>query len=250
MRLGALLGPLTAASSATELAEQSRRFVGEGFESLWSAQAIGRGFMMTDPFVALAVAAAVTEAVEIGTAVLQVPLYQSVDLAHRVLSLMQICGDRLRLGIGAGSTARDFAALGRDYAGRFRDFEVQTAELRSLFATGRLDDAELSPWPSVSGGPPLLLGSWGRGVERAAADFDGWIASAAYRSPAEVISAHDRFRRAGGRRAIVSTIQLGHRADLGATRAMLAEFAAAGFDDAVVMLLPGGPSPGTVRKLI
>ena len=53
MRLGALLGPIADASLADTLAEQARTYAGEGFESLWSAQAIGRGFMITDPFVAL-----------------------------------------------------------------------------------------------------------------------------------------------------------------------------------------------------
>ena len=61
MRLGALLGPMLPNASATFLAEQSRTFAGEGFESLWSVQAIGRGFVMSDPFVALSVAASVTD---------------------------------------------------------------------------------------------------------------------------------------------------------------------------------------------
>jgi alkanesulfonate monooxygenase SsuD/methylene tetrahydromethanopterin reductase-like flavin-dependent oxidoreductase (luciferase family) len=207
--------------------------------------------MLSDPFVALAVAATATDNVEIGTAVIQVPLYQPVDLAHRVLSLMQVCGDRLRLGVGAGSTRHDFEAFGRDYDRRFADFTATTAALRRLFADGRLADAaDLSPWPTVRGGPPLLLGSWGNGVERAAKSFAGWIASAAYRTPTQVISALTRYRSAGGSRAIVSTIQLGPRTDLGRTREQLAEFAAAGFDDAVVMLLPGGPAPSSVRALV
>ena len=253
MRLGALLGPIAPAQAGSSryLAEQARAFEGEGFASLWSVQAIGRGFPITDPFVALAIAAAVTESVEIGTAVVQVPLYHPVDLAHRVLSLMQACGDRFLFGVGAGSTQKDFDALGRDYTTRFRTFSERMTELRRIFADGRLAEIELSPWPAVRGGPPLLLGAWGGGgVERAAKSYSGWIASAAYRSPAEVIAALQRFRAAGGRRAVVSTIQLGPATDLGATRAMLADFAAAGFDDAVVMLLPGGPSPAQVRALL
>ena len=129
MRLGALLGPIVDPTQTQALAEQARTFAGEGFDSLWSAQAIGRGFMFTDPFVALTVAATVAEQVEIGTAVLQVPLYQSIDLAHRVFSLQQICGDRFIFGVGAGSTANDFTALGRDYErfvawrGDFGDFD-------------------------------------------------------------------------------------------------------------------------------
>ncbi len=253
MKLGALLGPITTTQtgSSRDLAEQARAFEGEGFESLWSVQAIGRGFAITDPFVALAIAAAVTESVEIGTAVVQVPLYHPVDLAHRVLSLMQTCGDRFVFGVGAGSTQKDFDAFGRDYTARFRTFAQRMKELRRIFADGGLGEIDLSPWPTVRGGPPLLLGAWGgSGVERAAKSYSGWIASAAYRSRAEVIAALQRYRAAGGRRAVVSTIQLGPTTDLGATRAMLREFAAAGFDDAVVMLLPGGPSPARVRALL
>ena len=80
MRLGALLGPVAQSQNPQELAQQARSYAAEGFDSLWSAQAIGRGFMITDPFVTLAVAASVTEDVELGTAVLQLPLYHPVDV--------------------------------------------------------------------------------------------------------------------------------------------------------------------------
>jgi alkanesulfonate monooxygenase SsuD/methylene tetrahydromethanopterin reductase-like flavin-dependent oxidoreductase (luciferase family) len=250
MRLGALLGPLPASAAPDALAEQARTLAAVGYESLWSAQAIGRGFMLADPFVALTVAATVTDKVEIGTAVIQVPLYQPLDLAHRVFSLMQVCGDRFLFGVGAGSTEHDFNAYERDYENRFRDFTAAIATLRQVFAEGRDEHADLSPWPTVRGGPPLLLGSWGKGVMRAAQQFDGWIASANYRSPDEVIAALARYRAAGGGRAIVSTIPLGPKTDLGATRDLLAGFGAAGFDDAVVMFLPGAPSPDSVRALV
>jgi alkanesulfonate monooxygenase SsuD/methylene tetrahydromethanopterin reductase-like flavin-dependent oxidoreductase (luciferase family) len=251
MKLGALLGPVPPNAAPTFLAEQARAFAGEGFESLWSVQAVGRGFMVGDPFVTLSIAASVTQRIEIGTAVIQVPLYHPVDLAHRVFSLMQVCGERLLFGVGAGSTQKDFDAFGRDHANRFSAFTRNVADLRRLFADGRLGDVDLSPWPGVRGGPPMLLGAWGgSGVERAARSYAGWIASAAYRTPDEVVSALARFRRAGGRRAIVSTIQIGASTDLGRTKDMLARFAHAGFDDAVVMLMPGGPSADAVRRLI
>ena len=250
MRLGALLGPITDATQTRALAEQARRNVGDGLQSLWSAQAIGRGFMIGDPFITLAVAASVTEDVEIGTAVLQVPLYRPLDLAHRVLSLQQICGNRLILGVGAGSTPADFTAFGLDHARRFADFTSSVAALREVFGTGSLDGVALSPWPAVRGGPPLFLGSWGNGVERAAQSFDGWIASGHYRTIDEVVGALTRYRGAGGGRAIVSTIQLPAGTDLGALKETLGRFAAAGFDDAVVMFLPGGPTPTQIRRLV
>ena len=250
MRLGALLGPIADPARADTLAEQARTFAGEGFSSLWSAQAIGRGFMMTDPFVALTVAATVAEDVEIGTAVLQVPLYHPMELAHRVFSLQQLCGERLILGVGAGSTAEDFRAFGRDYDSRFSNFGRSVAALRRIFADGMHEGSNLSPWPAVAGGPPVFLGSWGNGVTQAAREFDGWIASANYRTVDEVAAAAERYRAAGGGRSVVSTIQVGGKTDLGELRDKLDRFAAAGFDDAVVMILPGGPAPLAVRRLV
>lgn len=251
MKLGALLGPVPLNASPAFLADQARAYAAEGFESLWSVQAVGRGFMIGDPFVTLAIAATVADKIEIGTAVVQVPLYHPADLAHRVFSLMQICGDRFSFGVGAGSTQQDFDAFGRDHASRFGTFGRNVAQLRRLFADGRLGDVDLSPWPNVRGGPPMLLGAWGgSGVERAARSYSGWIASAANRTPEQVISALARYRGAGGRRAIVSTIQIGASTDLGKTKDTLAQFARAGFDDAVVMLMPGGPAPDVVRRLV
>jgi alkanesulfonate monooxygenase SsuD/methylene tetrahydromethanopterin reductase-like flavin-dependent oxidoreductase (luciferase family) len=248
--MGALLGPIVDPANTETLAEQARTYAGEGFTSLWTAQAIGRGFMVTDPFVALTVAATAIEEVEVGTAVLQVPLYQTMDLAHRVFSLRQLCGERLILGVGAGSTAQDFSAFERDYESRFATFDTAIGELKDVFATGRRGESDLSPWPAVLGGPPLFLGSWGKGVERAAREFDGWIASAAYRSVDEVTAAAVRYRQAGGGRSVVSTIIVSADTDLGSLGENLDRFAEAGFDDAVVMLMPGGPSPAEVRRLL
>ena len=250
MRLGALLGPVLPNAGANFLAEQARTLAGEGFTSLWSAQAIGRGFMLTDPFVALTIAATVAEKVEIGTAVVQVPLYHPLDLAHRVFSLQQICGDRLVLGLGVGSTAKDFAALGRSFDDRFAHFASAVADLREIFKTGALGEDTLSPWPAVEGGPPLFLGTWKKGVERAAREFDGWIASSMHSPADQLVSGLQAYRQAGGKRAVVSTIQAPPGTDLGEFKARLDRFADAGFDDAVVLFLPGGPTPAQVRQLV
>ena len=250
MRLGALIGFLPPQSQPTDLAEQAKRYAGEGFDSLWVPQAIGRGFMIPDPFVALTVAAMATKDVELGTAVVQISLYQPTDLAHRIFSLMHICGNRLTLGVGAGSTETDFIAFGRDYTQRFKTFNSTLARLKTLLADGKDERANLTPWKTVAGGPPLIFGTWGAGVERAAKNFDGWVASAHYRTADQVIEALGRFRAAGGKRAIVSTIQLTADHDLGRTKDILQRFAEAGFDDAVVLLRPGSPNPAEVRALI
>jgi alkanesulfonate monooxygenase SsuD/methylene tetrahydromethanopterin reductase-like flavin-dependent oxidoreductase (luciferase family) len=252
MRLGAALAHLSPGSPPAPIAEQAKRLVGEGFESLWIPQTVGRGLMVPDPFVTLAVAATATatDGVELGTATVQVPLYQPADLAHRILSLRFVCGERLTLGVSPGSTEADFVTFDRDYAGRFDTFDENLARLRVLLARGRDERADLAPAAMAAGGPPLLLGSWGAKVERAAREFDGWVASAYRRTADQIIAAHERYRAAGGRRAIVSAIQLSGPDDLGPTRELLQRYAAAGFDDAVVMLGPGGPHPEQVRALL
>ncbi|MEM7078988.1 MAG: LLM class flavin-dependent oxidoreductase [Pseudomonadota bacterium] len=247
MRLGALLGPIVNGSKHRTLADQAVNFARSGYSSLWSAQAIGRGFMITDPLQALTVAATVAPDVEVGTAVLQLPLYHPMELAHRIYSLQQIAGGRLLLGVGAGSTEADFAAYERDYEARFKTFYAHLDRLREIFADSQ---NALSPWPAVAQGPDLLFGTWGKKVEEAAHRFDGWIASGHYRTPDEVCAALARYRAAGGGRAIVSTLQVGADTDLGEFGAKLEQFAQAGFDDGVVMLLPGAPDAEAVRALL
>jgi alkanesulfonate monooxygenase SsuD/methylene tetrahydromethanopterin reductase-like flavin-dependent oxidoreductase (luciferase family) len=249
VRLGATLAHLSPAPPIA-IAERARRLVDAGFASLWVPQVIGRGFLVADPFVTLAVAATATEGVELGTATLQVPLHHPADLAHRVLSLRTVCGDRLALGVSPGSTAADAAVLDRDHAARFRTFDENLARLRVLLAHGRDERADLAPAEVAAGGPPLLLGSWGARVERAAREFDGWLASAYRSTPDEIVAAHGRFRAAGGRRAIVCAVPVRGTGDLGATREALRRYADAGFDDAVVLIEPGGPDPERVRALL
>jgi hypothetical protein len=96
----------------------------------------------------------------------------------------------------------------------------------------------------------MLLGSWGKGVARAAREYDGWMASAMHRTVEEVEEAAANYAEAGGGRSIVTTIAITADSDLGEIRENLVRFREAGFDDAVVLILPGGPAPAEVRKLL
>jgi alkanesulfonate monooxygenase SsuD/methylene tetrahydromethanopterin reductase-like flavin-dependent oxidoreductase (luciferase family) len=229
VRLGATLAHWSDAPPR-DVARWAERLVAAGFESLWTPEIIGRGSFVPDPFVTLAVAATVTEGVELGTATVQVPLHHPAELAHRVASLLAVCGNRLTLGVSPGSTATDFALLDRDFGSRFTTLHRDVARLRELLAER----------------PPFLLGSWGANVERAARDYDGWLASGYRRTAGQIRAAHERFRAAGGGRAIVCAVPT---TDLEATAAALRGYAEAGFDDAVVLIDPGGPEPAEVRAL-
>lgn len=248
MRLGATLAHLSHAPPRAT-AQWAQRLVSAGFESLWTPHILGRGSLIPDPFVTLAVAATATQGVELATATVQVPLYHPVDLAHRILSLMAVSGDRLTLGLSPGSTDTDYAILDRDYRARFHTFHHHVERLRGLLA-GTDDAADLAPGGLAASRPPFLLGSWGANVDPAARAFDGWLASAYRRTQDQILAAHDRYRAAGGQRAVVCAIPVTDRRDLDTTGAALHRYAQAGFDDAVVLIEPGGPDPAEVRALL
>lgn len=255
MRLGVNL-PMTAADgsplSGEGLIAGARLIERAGFDGLWCFDAIGRGFILPDPLIAVSVAATVTERVTVGTCILQVPLRRPVELAHRILTAHLVCRGRLLLGVGAGSTRADFDAVGLDFDTRMQQLDEALALMRRLWRGEQAGAANLTPWPAALGGPPVLIGSW-RGkqwIARAAKEFDGWIASAArtsYRTLAEGIR---RYREAGGMRAVVTNIPV----DLSAPTTPLSDtepfhlrcapetatdrlrrLAALGFDDAVLM---------------
>lgn len=204
-----------------------------GYTSVWVFDAIGRGFMLPDPLMALAVAATVTERVELGTGVVQLPLRNTVELAHRALTLNHIAEGRFLFGVGPGSTEADFRAVGADYKERFRRFAEEWPHLCRLLRTGADGDVDLTPWSTVAGGPRVLLAAWrGPMVTRAASEADGWIASAAYNDDGVLAEALARFRDAGGRRAIVTNVEVPQETDAAVER--LRRLRAIGFDDAVV----------------
>lgn len=260
MRLGvALSSSLPDGSPLTGegLIAEARRVEDLGFDSFWCFDAIGRGFIIPDPLIAVSVAATATRRMEVGTCILQVPLRRPVELAHRVLTAHLVCQGRLSLGVGAGSTKADFDAVGLDFDQRMHLFEEALAVMRRLWRGEQMASADLTPWPTTLGGPPLLIGSWSgpRWIPRAAREFDGWIASGAKTSFATLADGIERFRAAGGKRAIVTNIvtdldepttalddkapfHLRCAPDAAAER--LRRLAKLGFDDAI--LLPRRPT--------
>jgi alkanesulfonate monooxygenase SsuD/methylene tetrahydromethanopterin reductase-like flavin-dependent oxidoreductase (luciferase family) len=195
--------------ASSGLADAARNIEGAGFASAWTFDAIGRGWLLPDPLTALAIAGTVTREIELGTGILQVPLRNPVELAQRVLTTHLVSGGRLRLGVGSGSTAGDFAALGLDFASRFRVLDESLTIMRRLWAGDRVGDASLTPvWPAAAGGPPILIGSWAgsRWIVRAAKEFDGWVGSGARSTWGLLRQGIARFRELGGKRAVVTNV--------------------------------------------
>ena len=213
MRLGLSLPSMNSGGHALTgegLVEHARHIEAAGFDSIWCFDSIGRGNPSLDPLIAVAVAATATRHVSVGTGVLQVPLRHPVELANRVLGAHLLCQGRLLLGVGAGSTEGDFAAVGIDFSTRMQRLEDGLTLMRRLWNGETVDGVALNPWPAAIGGPPVLIGSW-RGktwIPRAAREFDGWIASAARTNAKTLAEGLERFRAAGGKRAIVTNIRI------------------------------------------
>jgi alkanesulfonate monooxygenase SsuD/methylene tetrahydromethanopterin reductase-like flavin-dependent oxidoreductase (luciferase family) len=252
MRLGvslALEGPDPVPGNAYSAGMATAERV--GFESLWFFDTIGRGRFRPDPISAISAAAAVTSTVELGTCILQVPLRHPTELAHRVLSAHYLSGGRLRLGVGAGSTQADFDAVEGDYETRFRQLTDALPRMQALWNGETVGAANLTPWDSTKGGPPIMIGSWAgsRWIPIAAKQYSGWIASAHFTNFATLKEGVERYRGEGGTRAVATNIPVDLNAssnplgdqdhlDLRCGRQeaveRLQKLADAGFDDAVV----------------
>ena len=244
MRLGIVLplGPDSVANAAAA-AEAA------GLDSVWVVEAHNRGFLLQDPFLSLAVAATHTTRVELGACVLQVPLRHPFDFAERALTVQLMSDNRFLCGVGSGSTEADFTAYGLDFADRFKLLNQHLTAVQALWRGETVAGASLAPWPAQLGGPPLLIGAFanGRWIKRAAADFGGWIGSARSTDVATLRDGVNRFRDAGGLRAVAANLDAS-RPD---AADVLAELAEAGFDDATVMVANHHPDElARVRSLL
>src|ERR1700719_3691016 len=94
------------------ITEFGRQAEARGFPGIWIGDSLGRGRPTLDSLQVLTALAAVTQRVELGIAVLQLPLRNPIELAHRVQSLQAMSNNRLILGVGSGSSRHPFAPLG------------------------------------------------------------------------------------------------------------------------------------------
>ena len=162
-----------------------------------------------DPLIELSVFAAVTERVELGISVLQLPLRHPIELAHRVQSVQALSGNRLRLGVGSGSTRADFELLGYDYDHRFGTMKRSLETMRHAWR-GEATNAggTLSVWPECEGGPPILMGAWRspRWITFAAQECQGWTPSGRYSSWDDLEHGMRIYREAGGTNAVLANV--------------------------------------------
>jgi alkanesulfonate monooxygenase SsuD/methylene tetrahydromethanopterin reductase-like flavin-dependent oxidoreductase (luciferase family) len=125
----------------------------------------------------------------VGTSVILPVVRGPVQLAKTLAAIDILSKGRLFVGVGSGSSARDYEIVTIDYEERWKRLDEAIQVLRSLWSgegasfTGRFYSTEgidLEPKPIQKPSPPIWIGSWGSdaGLRRVARLGDGWLASA------------------------------------------------------------------------
>lgn len=137
-----------------------------------------------DPFGTLAVAAACTEGIGLGTGVLVAPWYPPVLLARALTSLDRISAGRLTVGVGTGWSRDEYAAVGASFAGREEAAEecldvldaIWRSEVVAFEGTRtRIVPSEIRPKP-IQTPPRVLIAAYTLDeLDRVARRADGWI---------------------------------------------------------------------------
>src|SRR5271166_5198543 len=147
-----------------------------GYSSVWSFQRLlvpaGSGMdpvyqSVLDPMAALSFAAAVTNSIRLGVAIINLPFVSPGYLAKQAASVDVLSGGRHDLGIGIGWMPQEFALTGADMARRGARAAEYVQVLKTLWAGGvaefsgefyQVPAGTQAPLPVQPGGPPVLLG--------------------------------------------------------------------------------------------
>ena len=139
-----------------------------GFESAWVVEQVLGAIPSLDAVELLAWAAAVTERIRLGTAVLLTPLRNPVHLAKSLATVDQLSGGRLEVGVGMGGSTKVYPAFGITPARRVARFNEGIQVMRALWTEPRvtfpgdfwrLEDVAMEPKPVQRPHPPLWLGA-------------------------------------------------------------------------------------------
>jgi alkanesulfonate monooxygenase SsuD/methylene tetrahydromethanopterin reductase-like flavin-dependent oxidoreductase (luciferase family) len=124
-------------------------------------------------------------------------------LAKSAAALDLLSGGRFVLGVGPGSSPRDYAAVRVPFEERWPRFDEAVRVLRSELTDAKpptrdrfYDAPALEPRPSRS--IPIWIGSWGSpaGLRRVARLGDGWLASAYNTTPDQIVAGRDTLHAA------------------------------------------------------
>ena len=155
---------------------------------------------------ALSAVLAATGGMDLMTTVALPVVRGPVALAKSMAAIDILSGGRLTVGVGPGSSARDYAAVGVPFEERWKRLDEAVATLRALWHQdsppfkGNSYSTEgivAEPYPLQQPGPPIWIGSWGSeaGLRRTASLGDGWLASAYNTTPKAFADARSRLEQ-------------------------------------------------------
>lgn len=275
--LGAKL-PHTGAVDPVSIPARARAMEEAGFDSLWvsdhvvmpleigshypfaqDGKATWKGDVpYVEALVAMTAAAAATERVRIGSAVLVLPMRNPVLLAKQVASIDVLSGGRIELGVGAGWLREEFDALDASFEDRGKRTEEWLAILRDCWTGYPAAREGLYPLadglvqlPTPAHAVPLLVGGHTKAAFRRAGSLgDGWLAQQAVPEidvehlAGEIEAVREQARKVerdpASLRFVLRLVEsLGREADVAAR---LGDLAAAGVHEVIVDLpLDGDP---------
>jgi probable F420-dependent oxidoreductase len=137
-----------------------------------------------DPLIVMALAAGLTERIQLGVSVLVLPYRHGVLTAKMVASLDDLSGGRVILGVGAGWNAEESRILQLPFAERGPMTDEYINIMRELWTNPKpsfdgtytqFSDVEFHPLPAQKGGPPIWVGgSSPAALRRTAEHGDAW----------------------------------------------------------------------------
>ncbi|WP_275629389.1 LLM class flavin-dependent oxidoreductase [Pseudomonas sp. 273] len=172
-----------------DLQEQFEFAEALGFDGGWIAQHhLSGGFgQLPSPLLLFASIAARTRRIELGTAVVVLPLEDALRLAEDAAVLDALSGGRLQLGIGSGGANLEmFNAFGRDAQRRQQDFQSAQSVLQAALSGAPLPgEARLRLHPPAAGLGERLWHSHGspEGAAYAASQGNGLLLGTATHDP-------------------------------------------------------------------
>lgn len=182
--------------------ELGRELEARGFESLWVGEHThipasrlspypGGGelpkpyYHMVDPFVSLAMVAAVTERLKLGTGICLVVERDPITLAKEVATLDHLSGGRFLFGIGGGWNVEEMENHGLPFKRRWKVLRERIEAMKAIWASheasyeGEFVSFEKIisyPKPAQQPHPPIIMGSaTEKARDRVVNYCDGWI---------------------------------------------------------------------------
>lgn len=210
-----------------------------------------------DPFVALAMAAAVTRRIRLGTAICLVVERDPIWLAKQVATLDLLSGGRFEFGVGAGWNLEEMRNHGTDPSRRFALLRERMRAMETIwnhdeaeFHGDHVDFGPIHSWPKPVQlpRPPVHIGGAGpRVLSRVVDGADGWMPNvhAVRDRLGELVAELHALAAEAGRPPPVVTLLgegSGPEASLGRAPTVdtLREFAAAGVDRCLFRLPSAG----------